>query len=46
MDRGAWQVTFHGVAKSQTQLSLFHSLTVTGGREICICFLGGCNEGH
>ena len=21
MDRGAWQATFHGVAKSQTQLS-------------------------
>ena len=21
MDRGAWQTTFHGVAKSQTQLS-------------------------
>ena len=32
MDGGAWQVTVHGVAKSQTQLSdftftfLFHSL--------------------
>ena len=24
MDRGAWQVTVHGVAKSQTQLSDFH----------------------
>ena len=22
MDRGAWQVTVHGVAKSQTQLTL------------------------
>ena len=24
MDRGAWQVTVHGVAKSRTQLSDFH----------------------
>ena len=24
MDRGAWQATDHGVAKSQTQLSHFH----------------------
>ena len=24
MDRGAWQATVHGVAKSQTQLSNFH----------------------
>ena len=24
MDRGAWQATVHGVAKSQTQLSHFH----------------------
>ena len=26
MDRGAWQVTVHGVAKSQTRLSDFTSL--------------------
>ena len=26
MDRGAWQATVHGVAKSQTRLSDFHSL--------------------
>ena len=26
MDRGAWQATVHGVAKSQTQLSGFTSL--------------------
>ena len=26
MDRGAWQATVHGVAKSQTQLSNFTSL--------------------
>jgi len=25
MDRGAWQATVHGVAKSQTQLSNFHT---------------------
>ena len=24
MDRGSWQVTVHGVSKSQTQLSDFH----------------------
>ena len=24
MDRGAWQATVHGVAKSQTRLSDFH----------------------
>ena len=24
MDRGAWQATVHGVAKSQTRLSNFH----------------------
>ena len=24
MDRGAWQVTVHGVSKSRTQLSNFH----------------------
>ena len=26
MDRGAWQATVHGVTKSRTQLSNFHSL--------------------
>ena len=26
MDRGAWQATVHGVAKSQTSLSNFHYL--------------------
>ena len=26
MDRGVWQATVHGVAKSQTQLSDFHSI--------------------
>ena len=25
MDRGAWQTTVHGVAKSQTQMNNFHS---------------------
>ena len=29
MDRGAWRATVHGVAKSQTQLSDYHSLTCT-----------------
>ena len=27
MDRGTWRAIVHGVAKSQTQLSDFHSLT-------------------
>ena len=27
MDRGAWQATVHGVEKSLTQLSHFHSLS-------------------
>ena len=26
MDRGAWQAIVHGVTKSQTRLSYFHSL--------------------
>ena len=30
MDRGAWQTTVHGVAKSWTWLSHFHSLTRSG----------------
>ena len=29
MDRGAWQAIVHGVTKSQTHLSDFHSLTST-----------------
>ena len=34
MDRGAWQATVHGVTKSHTRLSDFHSLSghVTGSR--------------
>ena len=28
MDRGAWQATVHGVSKSLTQLSDYHSLTL------------------
>ena len=27
MDKGAWQATVHGVAKSQKPLSDYHSLT-------------------
>ena len=33
MDRGAWQVTVHGVTKSWTQLSDFTSLTLTSIRD-------------
>ena len=29
MNRGAWQVTVHGVAKSQTRLSNCYSLTIS-----------------
>ena len=28
MDRGAWQATVYGIAKSQTQMSNFHLLTL------------------
>ena len=28
MDRGPWQATVHGMAKSRTQLSDFHSLRI------------------
>ena len=28
MDRGAWWATAHGVAKSQTRLSYFHTDTI------------------
>ena len=33
MDRGAWQATVHGVAKSQTQLSDSHVHTALPGRD-------------
>ena len=29
MDKGVWWVTVHGVAKSQTQLSDFHSRSLS-----------------
>ena len=31
MNRGAWRATAHGVAKSRTRLSGFHSLTQVPG---------------
>ena len=31
MDGGAWQVTVHGIAKSQTQLSTHKSKNIGGG---------------
>ena len=31
MDRGAWQATVHGVAKSRTQLSDFHFTPALAG---------------
>ena len=37
MDRGAWQATLDVVAKSQTQLSDYHSLiTLKGNQKICL----------
>ena len=33
MDKGTWQATVHEVAKSQTQLIGFHSLTHQGEKE-------------
>ena len=36
MDRGAWQATVHGVAKSRTRLSDFHFLSL---RNILFQFL-------
>ena len=37
MDRGAWQATVHGVAKSQTQLSTHYLTTFFHMLSICIC---------
>ena len=37
MDRGAWQDTVHGVAKSWTQLSDFHSLHIAA-LQCCVSF--------
>ena len=34
MDRGAWQATVHGVAKSQTQLSEEHTYALWEMREV------------
>ena len=36
MDRGAWQATVHGVAKSQTQLSEFTSLHFIHNTGVCV----------
>ena len=51
MDRGAWQVTVHGIAKSRTWLNRF-SLShhkAAFGRGLCICGSAGkesaCNMG-
>ena len=35
MDRGAWQPTVHGVAKSQTQLSMLIGISVIKGALRC-----------
>ena len=37
MDRGAWQATVHGVAKSQTQLSTHYLTNFFHMLSICIC---------
>ena len=41
MDRGAWQVTVHGVAKSLTKLSNFHFHTILSHSYIFSLFLWG-----
>ena len=45
MDRGAWRAAVHGVAKSQTRLSDFHTLVLqepfTGLVSVCVVKLGG-----
>jgi len=39
VDRGGWRATVQGVAKSQTQLSNYHSLTLTYLRIFFVSFL-------
>ena len=36
MDRGAWQATVHGVAKSRTRLSEFTSLHFIHNTGVCV----------
>ena len=38
MDRGAWQASVHGVAKSQIRLSNFHSLSVSSSISLGLAF--------
>ena len=42
MNRGAWEITVHGVAESQTQLSNFHFhfATQIGGKPLLVEPLG------
>ena len=42
MDRGAWQATVHGVAKSQTRLSDFISLQQLSANFIPVCIQFAC----
>ena len=38
MDRGDWGATVHGIAKSQTRLSNFHSLKLTQAQpDLSLC---------
>ena len=49
MDKRAWQATAHGVAKSRTQLSDYHSLTQedsVGQRSLACCSSWGHRVGH
>ena len=41
MDRGAWQATVHGAAKSQTQLSGYHFPLAQSESFACQCFEDG-----
>ena len=49
MDRGAWQATVHGVSKSWTQMSDFHSLNSVEGAQVSEASLRGgtpANQKH
>ena len=44
MDRGPWQATVHGVAKSQTRLSDWSRMRAVGGLTVCL-FMSGSSSG-
>ena len=44
VDRGPWQATVHGVAKSQTRLSDWSRMRAVGGLTVCL-FMSGSSSG-